>query len=124
MARILVVEDEILTRFSLAHWLRDQSHEVMEAGTGDEAAGMLNSIPQIDLVITDIEMPGQVDGLGLARQVRDTRAGLPVILVSARDEGPEIARLAAAFFRKPYDLNRVSALVGRLVPARDGARPA
>jgi CheY-like chemotaxis protein len=124
MARILLAEDEVLTRFTLSHWLRAQGHEVLEAASGDEAITVLGSVLEIDLVVTDIEMPGRLDGLGLARHVREMAPGLPVIVVSGRPVSPEIEAVSVAFFRKPYDLDRIAALIARLVPPRDGLQKA
>jgi CheY-like chemotaxis protein len=82
MACILVVEDEILLRYPLAAWLRISGHDVLEAASADEAQIMLSSILTIDLVVTDVKMPGSLDGLQLTRSIRAAQPQIPVIVVS------------------------------------------
>ena len=113
---ILVVEDEAFVRFALAEWLRGEGYEVIEAASGDEAATVVSS-RSIDLIITDVQMPGSLNGLQLARHIRSAFPSLPVIVVSghARPENfDEIG--AAAFFLKPYDFNELTARVAALTP--------
>lgn len=117
MARILVVEDDVLLRYTLCLWLRTTGHDVTEAATGDEAKIILSSLAEIDLVVTDMQMPGATDGARLARHIRSAFPALPVIMVSGNALSPEAAD-ANAFFRKPYDLDAVSACIATLLPRR------
>ena len=63
MARVLVVEDNVILRYTLAYGLREQGHEILEAATADEALAILKSIVTVEIVVTDVEMPGSVSGL-------------------------------------------------------------
>jgi two-component system, response regulator PdtaR len=63
---ILVVEDQIITRVAVAEELRDHGYKVIEAGTADEALGILRAAIPVDVVLTDLEMPGSLNGSGLA----------------------------------------------------------
>jgi CheY-like chemotaxis protein len=63
---ILVVEDDIFVRLDIAEYLRDCGYRVIEAGTAAEAIDVLESNVPIDLVFSDIQMPGEMDGFGLA----------------------------------------------------------
>jgi CheY-like chemotaxis protein len=117
MARILVVEDDVLLRYALCQRLRTTGHDVAEAATGDEAKIILSSRAEIDLVVTDMQMPGATDGASLARHIRSAFPALPVIIVSGNASSPAAAD-AAAFFRKPYDLDAVSACIATLLPRR------
>jgi two-component system, response regulator PdtaR len=124
MARILVVEDDVLLRYSLCAWLRNRGNDVTEAATGDEAKTILSSLAEVDLVVTDMQMPGATDGASLARYIRSAFPALPVIIVSGNASSPA-ATDAAAFFRKPYDLDAVSACIATLLPRRsDMLQPA
>ena len=67
---ILVVEDEVLLRLDLAHQLRGAGFEVVEADSGDEAVAILKAKGDVDLILSDIRMPGEIDGAALARSVR------------------------------------------------------
>ena len=115
MARVLVVEDNVILRYSLAHWLREEGHEVLEAATADEALAALKSILTVDIVVTDVEMPGSMNGLALTIHLRENFAWLPVIVVSGNPI-PKDYTHASAFFRKPYEFDRVAARIKALLP--------
>jgi CheY-like chemotaxis protein len=116
MAHVLVVEDDVLIRLSLAEWLRYERHEVLEAASGDEAVVLVESTMEIDVVVTDVEMPGALDGIGFAALMRRLRPGVPVIIVSGRPPSADIGAVATAFFRKPYDLQRLAEFIESIVP--------
>ena len=79
---ILVVEDEVLVRMVICEYLRDCGYRVIEAAGADEAMLVLQQDDlAIDAVLSDVEMPGSMDGFGLARWIRLHRTGLDVILV-------------------------------------------
>ena len=105
---VLVVEDEILIRLMLSEGLRDAGYHVIEAFNADEAMVILETaIP--DIVISDVRMPGSIDGLGLVRAVRERRSSLPVILTSGHlDPAEAVAEGATQFIAKPY---RIETLV-------------
>ncbi|WP_309627310.1 response regulator [Brevundimonas sp.] len=102
--RVLVVEDEFLIRMLVADHLRDAGFTVVEAFNGDEAIAILTSGVPIDLVFTDVRMPGAADGLELLAFVKRTRPGLPVLMTSGHLE-PELAYAGGAqrFLSKPCD---------------------
>ena len=105
---ILVVEDEFLIRMLLADELRDIGYQVIEASTADEALDVLRGVTP-DAIISDVKMPGSIDGIGLLAAVRATSPRLPVILMSGHVHPDEaIAAGANQFVAKPF---RVSAIV-------------
>jgi CheY-like chemotaxis protein len=79
---ILVVEDEVIIRLGIAEFLREQGYVVHEAGMASEAIEVLKTGPLIDLVITDVRMPGEMDGFALARWMRTYAPEVKVILTS------------------------------------------
>ena len=79
---ILVVEDEVLIRLAVADYLRDCGFRIVEAGSADEAILVLRAEIEIDVVFSDVNMPGSMDGFGLAQWIRGERPGLKVILTS------------------------------------------
>lgn len=99
---ILVVEDEILIRLMMSEGLRDEGYHVIETFNADEALVILETaIP--DVLVTDVRMPGSIDGLGLLRVVREKHSTLPVILTSGHLEPAEaVAEGATQFVAKPY----------------------
>jgi CheY-like chemotaxis protein len=100
-ACILIVEDEVLTRMALAEELRDAGYSVVEAANADTAMAYLNTTGQIDLVFSDVKMPGSMDGLELARRLSVEHPSLPVLLSSASSQGVD------AVISKPYRMERV-----------------
>ena len=84
-SRVLLVEDEFLVRSVLADELRDQGYEVVEAETGDRAAQLLEC-KSFDVLLTDVRMPGKLDGIDLAHRARSARPTLPVLVVSGYAE--------------------------------------
>jgi CheY-like chemotaxis protein len=71
---ILIVESEALVRVELTCQVRDLGLTVLAASDADEAIGLLEAHPEIDIVLTDIVMPGSMDGLRLAHYVRPSLA--------------------------------------------------
>jgi CheY-like chemotaxis protein len=87
---ILVVEDEVLIRLEIADSLRDGGFHVLEAAGASEAVEILSTSVRVDLVFTDIQMPGGMDGLGLARWVRRHRPDARVLLTSGAARGMDL----------------------------------
>lgn len=81
---VLVVEDEALIRLVIAEYLRDCGYKVIEAVSADEAIVVLQQTERrVDVVFSDIEMPGTRDGFGLAQWVRVNRPGVEIILTGS-----------------------------------------
>lgn len=121
---ILVVEDDVLVRMPIAQYLRDCGYRVIEAVSADEAmAVLLHQEVAIDIVFSDIEMPGSVDGFGLARWIRDHRPGLDVILAGTLPRTIDAAKelCEAGSLPKPYDAQTVHNHIRRLLAARKTA---
>lgn len=114
---ILVVEDEILIRFILADSLRDIGFQVLEAGDGDEGLQILNSGQVIDLIVTDVRMPGEVDGMELTRRSKSLAPGRPVIVCSAHLYESE-AFPADEFLAKPYSIAALAEMIEQLIGDR------
>jgi CheY-like chemotaxis protein len=80
--RSLVVEDETFVRMDVVEMLRVAGFDVLEAANADEAIGMLERSTDIRLVVTDIDMPGSMNGLKLAAAVRDRWPPVSIIATS------------------------------------------
>jgi CheY-like chemotaxis protein len=98
---ILVVEDEILIRLDLAQQLRAAGYRILEASTGEEALTILQRVDTVDLVITDVRMPGKTDGLGLAAWLRRNLPRIKIVLVSGHVPASDMFAAAHAVFEKP-----------------------
>jgi CheY-like chemotaxis protein len=79
---ILVVEDEVLVRMVIADYLRECGYRVIEAGSAEEAITVLTSPEPVEIVFSDVQMPGEMDGFGLATWVRRNQPWLKVLLTS------------------------------------------
>jgi CheY-like chemotaxis protein len=88
---ILIVEDEILVRFDVADYLRSCGYQVIEAASASEALAFLQSGNRVDLVFSDVQLPGSMDGFALARWVRTHQPEIKVILTSGVARSTEIA---------------------------------
>lgn len=111
---VLVVEDEPLTRMVAADALTDRGIMAWEAGDAGEALQVLEQHPRIGLVFTDVNMPGEMDGLGLAHEVSARRPDVSLIVTSgavrlADDELPD----HGTFLAKPYPTDRLVSIVAR-----------
>lgn len=116
-AAVLVVDDDPILRTTLAFEIRDAGYNVREAANADEAEQILSTGAPIDVVVTDIEMPGPRDGLALAKSVRAFRPHIRVIVASGIIPRTGIVGVADAFFGKPYDFTRMLMRIKSLLNA-------
>ena len=105
---ILIVEDEALVRLSAVGMLEDAGFRTIEAANGDEALELLTADSDVQLLFTDVNMPGIIDGLVLARQVHDRWPQIGIMVASAKKE-PQLGELpvGSRFERKPYNVDMV-----------------
>ncbi len=113
-ARVLVVEDEFLIRMTLTEALGDEGFEVLEAESGDVALPMLVADPTIRLLLTDIQLPGVLNGRMLAARARENRPLLPVIYMTGQPDPGDAASMLDVFISKPYTLNDICDAARRL----------
>jgi CheY-like chemotaxis protein len=103
---VLVVEDEVLIRWVIAEHLRDCGYRVIEAGSGDEAIDILRRTAlTVDVVFTDVQMPGSIDGFALARWVGQQRPAIRIVLTSGIAKATDAAEALcdqASLVPKPY----------------------
>ena len=99
---VLLVEDEPLVRLTQVDILREAEFWVVEAQDADEALEMLKSRPDISVVLTDVDMPGSIDGFEFARLVRQGWPEVGVLVISGKT-APEPGDLPpnATFLHKP-----------------------
>ncbi|MDR6100201.1 CheY-like chemotaxis protein [Agrobacterium larrymoorei] len=114
--KVLVVEDEALIRFAAVDALEDDGFVVFGADCAATAIGVIEKHPDIQLIFTDIDMPGSMDGLTLTEFVRDRWPPIKIIVTSgrvmpiAKDLSDDIT-----FVPKPYDLNHLGNLIRSIV---------
>jgi CheY-like chemotaxis protein len=113
---VLIVEDEFLLRMNAVDMIRAAGFEVVEAANADEAIDILETRRDITVVFTDIQMPGSMDGLKLARAVRGRWPPIKIVATSghvdvAETDLPEGGR----FLPKPYSPNQIADLLRELI---------
>jgi len=121
--RVLLVEDDTLTRRNTALYLRRAQIEVDEAADGNEAIRLITSIDQYDVIISDLRMPGRVDGMDIITHQQRVSPGTLCILVTAfgSDQVQRRAQdLAVTYLEKPISLpdlrSKVTAFASRHTP--------
>ena len=115
--RILIVEDEFLIRLTLSEVLADEGYEVLEAETGDAALALLENTPDVTVLLTDIQLPGTLDGRALAQRARVSRPDLPVIFMTGRPETMQGQPTGGRemFVAKPYLPSEICRAVKRML---------
>ncbi|KQT03487.1 MAG: response regulator [Bradyrhizobium sp.] len=113
--RVLLVEDEWFIRFDVAEQLRTAGFEVVEASTADEAMDYISSGERVDALITDIRMPGTLDGLELAGKLRVMQPMLLILVASGSVELESAASRVGRFISKPYDPKQIAALIAEML---------
>ena len=121
-ARILVVEDEVLVRALIAEELRLAGFSVIEADRADDALTYIGAGEQVDLVFSDIQTPGSLDGLQLAETLRDKYPDIPVILTSGNAPTRHVG-IVEAFVPKPYDVTQTIALMSAILAQKSPGEP-
>jgi len=106
---VLVVEDDFLVRHCAVESLSESGFKVLEAGNGPEAMAILEGA-QVDVVFTDVNMPGAFDGLDLARRINDRWPHIAVLITSGRG-CPDYDRACARFLPKPYMPDTLARLI-------------
>jgi CheY-like chemotaxis protein len=107
-ATILVVEDEVLLRMTLADQLRGAGYRVLEASNANEALDLLRDRSQaVRLLLSDIRMPGKLNGLELALAVRFQYPDIKIVLTSSEPLSTSHRDTYDGFVPKPYDARRL-----------------
>jgi len=120
-ARILVVEDNEDVRELAETMLASAGYAVVSAPSGERALSLLDEGGEVDLVFTDVMMPGGMNGLQLADQVRARRPGTPVLVTTGyMDELPPARGKALDILGKPYRQEDLLARVRAILPASNG----
>jgi two-component sensor histidine kinase/DNA-binding response OmpR family regulator len=113
---VLVVEDEMVLRMRTVDIVEDAGFNAVEAVTADEALSILESRGDISLLLSDIQMPGTIDGLKLAHAVHDRWPSIKIILVSGQVKPADAdTPTESRFFGKPLDVKQVIAELQNMV---------
>tara|TARA_R110000751_G_scaffold175140_1_gene281393 strand:+ start:143 stop:634 length:492 start_codon:yes stop_codon:yes gene_type:complete len=115
-AVVLIVEDEPLIRFTMLDALEEVGHVVLEAANADEAMVLLRNRTDVDIVFTDVNMAGSMDGIQLAQRVRALRPHIGIIITSGVVRlDPMLLPTRTFFLPKPYQHDTVLTAVHSLL---------
>ena len=119
-AVILVVEDEVLIRMDVVDQLGALGHSLIEASPAHEALEALSKDGSIDILFTDVDMPGDLDGVMLAREVSETRPEIGIIVTSGKPLfGKAPLPEGSRFYPKPYVPGKVHAAIQEMLAQAD-----
>jgi DNA-binding response OmpR family regulator len=119
MSFIMVVEDERDIRDVLVEVLTDEGFDILAAETADAALPLLHR-EKVRLIVTDINLPGAIDGIALARAARERQPSIPIVFISGRPGKLHDAGAVgdpSVFLQKPFSLRGLVSDVQRLVIA-------
>jgi two-component sensor histidine kinase/CheY-like chemotaxis protein len=114
--KVLVVEDEMMLRMRAVDIVEDAGFTAIEAVNADEALAILESRSDIELLFTDIQMPGSMDGLKLAHAVHERWPSIKIILVSGKLTPTDAEKpIHSRFFGKPLEVKQMIAEMQQMI---------
>jgi CheY-like chemotaxis protein len=116
---ILVVEDEVLLRMAVAGVLRERGSMVAEAANAEEALAILQSGVKVDVVFSDVNMPGSIDGVCLAGIIRAEYPEIKVVVTSGHLQNLPTVGQVTGFVPKPYNLLTLASQIESLCDVKD-----
>jgi CheY-like chemotaxis protein len=119
---VLVLDDDVLIRMPICQYLRDCGYRVLEAASADEAAVFMQKEDiHLDVILSDVEMPGKMNGFGFAQWARSVRPEVDIVLAGTPDRAVYAAHKLCEqgpMLMKPYDHEIVLDRIKRLLAAR------
>lgn len=124
--RILVVEDELQLLIMMTEVLEDLGYKVISAKSGQDALNIVESGQALDMLITDVVMPGTIGGFDLAEKVRDLQPDLPVLYTSGYTgfTATEMGKVQAPLLQKPTPTADLARAIARALAGRSDIPPA
>lgn len=115
--KVLVVEDEPIIRLGIVSSIEDAGYAVIEAANADEAISRLTASDGVSVVVTDVDMPGSMDGIRLAHYIRRRWPPIQLLVISGKvgvgaGELPEGARFMSKPYQEPQLINTIAVLAG------------
>jgi DNA-binding NtrC family response regulator len=115
-AVVLIVEDEMMLRMRAVDMVEDAGYTPIEASDAAEAVAILESRSDVALMCTDIQMPGSMDGVGLAQAVHVRWPSIKIIVVSGQLKPPSIELPPCSrFFDKPLEAGQMIAQMRNMI---------
>lgn len=112
---VLVVEDEALIRMDFVDQLRAAGYETHEAANSADAIAILELHPEIRAVFTDVQMPGDMDGLQFSHYVRKRWPPTVIVVCSAKElPSPDVLPSEASFVAKPFESSSLETMLSHV----------
>ena len=120
--RLLLVEDDDAVAAGVGHMIRDLGYTYVRAAQAADALRLLEQGERFDLVFSDMVMPGDMDGLGLGKAIRERHPGLPVVLTTGYSEAAATATAERfQLLSKPYGIDALETVLGETLSEARGA---
>jgi DNA-binding response OmpR family regulator len=124
-SKILLVDDDPDIRALTRTFLEHEGYGVFSSGDAERAAQIFRSVPEIDLLVTDLYMPGK-SGMELARELKELRRELPVLIISGgvvdQEHKARLEKEGWSFVAKPFRLPELLATVHRILAPAEARR--
>jgi CheY-like chemotaxis protein len=115
-ATILIAEDDVILRTVVAEQFREEGYSVVETSNAEEVLLVLRTGIPVDLLFTDVRMPGTLDGIALARLVRAEFPDVKVVIASGNVAATEVGTTIDGFISKPYHVSQLLEHIKSLLP--------
>jgi len=123
--KVLVVEDNPEVAEVTATLFEHLGYRVVRAPDANDALARLQQVPGIDLVFTDVVMPGSMNGIALAQEIRRRHPHIPIVLTSGYSDAAHATETRFALLRKPYDVTALErSIASAVAESRAGERAA
>ena len=123
MAKLLLIEDEAAIQDYFVRIVERMGHTMVTANNGPEGLAAMDQDPDIDLIMTDLSMPGEPSEMALVREIRKRRPNVPVIVVSGyptQERLDECESLGIKdFLTKPFEMTFFNTVVSRLLAEQE-----
>jgi DNA-binding response OmpR family regulator len=120
---IMVLESDVIVRTEIAEFLRECGHKVIEGMTANDLWIIIDAKVKLDVVFSEVNLPGETDGFTVARRIRQTYPQIDIILTSSVESAAEKSKdlCEAGPLKKPYRTQDVAARIHLLLEGRRSA---
>lgn len=116
---MLIVEDDAMLRGLIGEVVAELGTTVLQASNSDAAIAWLQSGREIDLMITDVNLPGALDGCGLAERARDIRLDLKILFITGHADHAALRSIRpyppTAVLQKPFSMRELTGAVCSMI---------
>jgi DNA-binding response OmpR family regulator len=121
---VMVIEPDVLMRAAISEYLRECGYRVIEAVRAEDVCGALKAGAELDVVFSELRLPGELQGFALAQSLRQKHPGIEVILTSGVTDAADKASALCGDgpVKKPYELDDIATRIRVLLERRRRAK--